>query len=615
MADTITIRAEMIDDISPGTDRIRQQIASLAEEVNRSNRASTESFATLGAKFDDLHVRGQKVASGGVSQLSKATKDLEEQGKKARESLSGLGESITSRLQYPMQQASYAVEGAVAGLVAFGAITQSSMQTATLSLSAFLGSDALGSAAFKQLHSMDGPVPFSALAAGFENLTQAGLGAQQVMPIVTALTNLSAVSLNPSTSFSAMSAAIASIQGTGMISPSDVAAFSTSGVDIWGILSKETGVSEDDLRNRILRAGAPLAVPAGFFNDISNAPNAKTGQADYNKTWAGQLSQVKSSLGDLLSTVEAPLGPMLSRMSTAFGNWATQTQERFKAQGPLLGSEWSKGDISGFSSTLANVLGNGNLAPEINAVASSLHLLVVEAVPLAHDLMTAVTPALQAFSAVVDFMSEHRTATAALITTIGGFYVLSKVATWANAATAALKAFGLVSESVGASSAASTLGGAFLGKAGASTAAEAGGAGLLAEGGAGLSGLAGPVALALGIGLAGRQALQSADSWLQHSSAPKGLKQTGNVGQHLLTGGADTVESFVKGIFGGSPSKTPSAKFLAHPGGNTTTTVNIHPGAITIPGSGNPQKVANAIPGAINDQIDAHQQMQTRRGA
>jgi hypothetical protein len=596
-AETVTIRAELLNEAGPGIEHLQQQMRALGATVDRQSKESAVGVMELGARLDDLHVKGTKAASGGMTATSKAMKEANEQGAKLRETFSGIGESIRYRVQYPMQQLSYMIEGATAGIVTFGLTTQSSMQQATMALSSFTGSGSVGASVFAQLHDLQGPVPLSGLTTAFEGLSQAGMASGQIMPMLTALTNLSAVSLNPTNSFTTMASAIAQIQATGLINPSDVQAFSAAGVDIYGMLAKEMGTTPQELRTRFLRAGTPIATPGGFFSDLSSSQNATGGLSAYRKTWAGQFDEMKKSAGQLLGVFETPLGNALAGASTKLTAWSTATKGRFEQSGGLLGSEWSSGDMKGFGTTLAGIFGDPKLANDITMFVGDIRsvgqIISRDLIPAAHDVLTVATPAIHGLSDVLGFLADHTTTTETMLGLFAGFEVLSKVATWANAATGAIRALTAAMEEQGAAKGLSAFGGGAL----------------AGEGGIGgkLGALAGVVA---GGGLAyqGTQGRPSIGSNLE------------TVGGAALAGAAvgsvvPVIGTGIGALIGaGAGAGIDIFRDLRANRSSASTTVHIQPGAIQINGAQQPTAVANATVGAINDQIAAYNDQQTRRG-
>ncbi len=639
MTDTVTIRAEMISDIPEQAARSREAMKSMGDGIRQSHGHAQGATRALGEEMDRTAKKADVLSGGAMKHTTRAMRDMHEQGSRLREGLKGVGDTITERVRYPMQQLAYTMEAGTAAMVTFGLTTASSIQTATLALSAFTGSSALGGAAFQALHGLEGPVPLSGLTAGFEQLTQAGMRSAQIMPTLTALSNISAVSLNPTANFAGMSGALANIMGTGgLINPSDVNAFSSAGVDIYGMLARETGSTPAELRTRFLRAGTPMMMPGNFLSDLSSSQNATTGLAAYRNTWSGQMGQAKKAVGDLLATFETPLGNALTGASTKLGAWATETQQRFKTLGGSIGKDWQSNNMGALGTTLAQIFGDPKLAGDITIVTSTLHgfgqIMSQSVIPMAKDVLGIATPALKGFSDVLDWMGQHRAETEMLIGTLGGFIILSKIAQWTDRATTAWKAYSLAIESGGMMNALLGMNRGLLGLkmaeeglagtsavTGAATAAG-GEAAALGRGGTSgkLLGAAGALgAVAMGApyllhGLQGHGGASYAETFGTSTALGASIGSVvpgvgtaiGALGGAAIGGGLDLGKilsnSHFFGLFGGS-------HHTSHGG----TTVHIQPGAIVIPGAGNPQKVANAIPGAINAQIQQFQQMQNRR--
>ncbi|MDE3205139.1 MAG: hypothetical protein KGQ66_13090 [Acidobacteriota bacterium] len=631
-SDTLTIRVEMLSDVPVKAAEDAAAIKALTEATKTGTAQAGTAVGQLGAHLDATHQRTEQVAAGS-KRLKKAYDELYESGKKLREGISSVGESITERLQYPMQQLSWTMEAAGAGMVTFGLLTASSLQQGALALSNLTGSATVGAAALARLRQMQGPVGLSQLEGGYSSLFQSGMSNDSTLSTLKGLSGLAAVSGNPNASFQAMSSAIASMQSTGLLTTSDVQAFSGANVNIWGMLAKETGQSPQELRTRFLRAGTPMATPSSFMSDLMSSPGATGGKGAYDQTWAGQVDSMKKSVGDMLAVFETPLGNALAGASAKIDGWAKGTESRFKQLGGGIGQEWSSGNMAGLSATLAGIVGDPKLAGDINIMVTALHgldnIVTHEVIPMGEDLMAVATPALKGFADVLDFMGQHRTATEALIGTFGGLIVLARVARWTQDATGAIKAFSAVMEAQGALSALAAWSRGLSGlaqaqEAVAATAAAETGAETAAGAGGALGGLGGKLGALGAIGGGGYLAYHGATAKhfgmsdyldtvggataagaMAGSFIPGIGTAVGAIGGATVGAGISVVRSGIvgsavrglEGLFGGG-------------GGHTSIkTINV-----TVPGAGDPTKVANAVPKAINAQINAQKQMTARRG-
>ena len=642
---TVTIRAEMLTDIPEKAAESAAAVKAMTGEMSSSSTTAGGAAEELGKQLDTVHQRTQEVAGGG-QKLAAQYKQLHEQGGKVREGIAHLGETIHDKLQYPLQQLSFVMEGATLGMAAFGLATASSLQQANLALSSFTGNASAAGNAVTALRNMQGAVGLGALTGGYETLGQSGMAQSQVLPMMRALTGISDTSLNPGSSMQALSQAVASMTSTGLLTPADMAAFtgSSMGGSIWNMLGGETGQTAAQLRTRFLRAGQPMALPASFLSDVMNSPQAKGGQAAYQATFAGQFEDVKKSFGNMLAVFETPLGNALSGAATKIDGWASQTESRFKQLGGALGKDWSSGNMGGFSRTLASIVGDPKLSGDIQILVTGLRGLgnVVEGslIPAGKDILTVAAPALAALADTLDFMGAHRTMTEGLIVTLGGFVILSKMAAWGQTAAAGIEMFSRVLMEQGPITA---MGAWTRGLAGlrAAQLGEAATAGVTAAEGA--AGVPSDAAIAAGSGGAaafsrflGPAAAAATTAYLgyQGSTAKNfGLAQMGETvagdtatgallgnmipipgvgpGIGALAGlGIGTATSVIRSGIIGSGVRGVESLF----GGSSQPSANIRTINITVPGSGNPTKVANAIPKAINAQIAAHTQMASRRG-
>jgi hypothetical protein len=172
--DTVTIRAELIDDVTPGAHRIRESVRGLGEDVKASSGGAAGGVSALGKAIDDSSVKA-KVMTGAHSEASKAMKAFTDRAGEMKKSVGEAGDSITEKLRYPLQQLTYVLEGATAGMVAFGLATGSSMQQSALQLSAFTGSAAVGASTATKLRALSGPSSMTGLQGAYEQLLTSGM--------------------------------------------------------------------------------------------------------------------------------------------------------------------------------------------------------------------------------------------------------------------------------------------------------------------------------------------------------------------------------------------------------------------------------------------------------
>jgi len=251
-------------------------------------------------------------------------------------------------------------------------------------------------------------------------------------------------------------------------------------------------------------------------------------------------------------------------------------------------------------------------------------------IPAGRSLLTVAAPGLRALADVIDFMGHHAGVTDALIGSFGGFIVVSRMARWFEDGRKAVLAFQAVLEARGPIAALAAwsrgLGNMQRAEQGDAFATRSETGAMLqqdevsAEGGA-MGGIGGAASGMLrGGALIGGGML-----------AAKGMSQKLGWGQAAETVGGDAmmgaaIGSFIPGfgtvagglIAGGLGLVTEAYKYgvaSRHqggaPGGNS---IHIDHVGITVPGAGNPQRVANAIPKALNAQIAQYQAMSARRG-
>ena len=615
-SDEITIRATLLDETAAGAASAKEHVKSIGETA----KASGTTVDAVGTKLDKVTDTHTKMTEA-TKASTKAMKDLTEQGNKLREGFGSIGETITDKLRYPLQQMTYSLEAAGVGMVAFGLLTESSFQKASLSLNALYGATQ-GLAISKALYGLSGPVDLGTLVAGQNTLTNAGgLSNPAALALQKGLTNISAVSPQGAAGYPALAAAAASLAIPGPKTLANIQPFLDAGLPIYQMLAKDNGGTPADLR-RILNLGGPFNVPSNLLSQIAGAD--PTGRANYQKTLPGTLDELKKAAGAALAGFESPLTSLLSGEGPKLSRWLDDTTGRFTLLKGALGTDLGSDNFSKFGTDLGRVFGDPSLAGAITGVATTVHgfslVLKNDVIPMGRDLLSVAVPALQGFGNVVTFLGDHRSTFEAITLAVGGFVVFGKVAGGIQAAAEGLTAFSTVLESRGLLSAMAAYGRGTLGLTAKAVAGEEATGAVGAEG-AGLLGASGAGAFGTAFGLAVAPALELAlfGYWTANSkpgqivgAAPGQQKDF----QHRLSSGQS-----LNLAFGGSIQDAINKKYANVMGPyqrtnsqTSATTVHVHSGAIQINGAGNPEAVANFIPGSLGDLIDKHNARTAQRG-
>lgn len=595
MADeTVTIRAELIDDITAGAAAVKAQMDALAASVTK------------------LDANGAKFAGGGAAKVSKAMQDLNDMGQKAGRTLTDFADTIGSKL---VTAAERGVEGlaalALAG-AAVGVKFTMSMQQSQLALNTFFGSATAGTAVMTQLKSLLGPIGIGQLTQGVTSLETAGASPATVMNLMKSLANISAVSQNPGATFDTLSQAVNRIQETNMLEPRALMGFLQNGVDVYGLLSQELGIPRDRVKQMLMemnRSGGSITAPANFLTDLSdlNGPMAKfaNGLQQYRQTLPGIWSQIKVSAQEALSAMTTPLTDWLSREGPKLVKWEDDVSTRFKLLGGLLGSEWSSGNTKGFAATLGTILGDPQLASIIQPIASGIQSLatifVHDFIPMTKDLLGVAVPALKALSGVLGFLSGQSGLVKVLVVAFAGFLGLVKVGSILVSIAEGLTALKTAGMIGGSESFLAGLFGAGVPGAG-GAAAGAGAAGAAGKGGGFLSGVEG-----LGAGAAAVAAATAAAAAAAVVVGVHGLEHTGRAAVGEAAGGFGALGAAAKFFQQNTAHKSPAPKPPPAP-----TTIHIQ--SIQVGPGPTPQATGQAIGKGIQDQIDAYNKQVAERG-
>jgi hypothetical protein len=592
---TVTIRAELQSDIPQKAAESAGALDLLADAAKHLDSAAT-TLGQVGTQMDKTNQRTKELGTS-LTPLSKTMKEVNEQGLKMREGFVGIGDSVKERLTYPLQQLTWVLEGAIAGMVTFGLVSYANLQTAGIQLSAFTGSATAGSSALAALMGIRSSTDLAPLQSTWEQLQQqGGFSGSQAMRLTRALSNENAVLGDKTGAQIGTDSGILSQvnQKYGVISGTQIQQLAALNPAIYSWIAQSMGISVSALKRDIALNPSSSFRDANLISQVEGSRSARDGASIYDASLAGQFTMLKRSAADALAVVESPLVPFLTRETNKVSSWAQATEARFKVSGGSLGSDLSSGNYGGFSTTLGAILGDPKLDPAIKLVTKDLddlsRIVTGSLIPAGLGILRDFEPAIKLLSDALDFLAQHRTTTELMITTLAGFLVASKLAQWGSAGAAGIRALsvafdsglpGLLAYGRGLMGLKTAEEGAAAGEA-----AEGAGAGLAAgEGGAAALGLGGTAGLA-GLAIGGGAAL----AMLANSGLSKANTRGTLSGPHITAKQASNISSEV------------------------ATIQNLHlTNNITIPGSGNPEKVANTAARNINETIAAAAARTARR--
>lgn len=603
MADeTVTIRAELIDDVTAGAAAVKAQMDALAASVSKLDVAGT--------KF-----------SGSATKVTKSMKDLNDMGKKAGEAINDFTDKIGSKLADAAEKGAKGLAVLALGAVAIGVKFTMSMQQSQMALTTFFGSASTAASVMAQLKPLIGPVSLGALTQGVTTMETSGMDPGKVMDLTKSMVNIATQANpgNPGSVFDTLSTAVNRIFQTQMLEPRALMGMMQNGVDVYGMLSQELGIPRDRVKQMLMemnRSGGSMTAPSTFLTDLAAQGSTGKFQGGINKWFAtlpGEIAKAKVSFQELTSALSQPLADFLSKEGPKFTQWTTDVTTRFKELGGLLGQEWSSGNTKGFAATLGTILGDPQLAGIIQPIASGIQSLatifVHDFIPMAKDLMSVAVPALQALSGVLSFLSGQPAAVTALVVAFGGFLALVKVGSILVSIAEGLTALKTAGMIGGSGSFLSGLFGAGVPGAGAAAAGGAGGMGLAGTLGAGALGLFG--------GYEAYQGLKSKKSGISDLQLVGGSTLTGAMIGSIVPVIGTAVGAAAGAAIGGGLD---IAKHLFGSGGHKTAaapgSMTFHPGSIVVqmnPGP-NAQATGQAVGQSIADQIFNYQRQVAERG-
>jgi uncharacterized protein YoxC len=439
MADTITIRAEMIDDVSAPAERIKSEVKALGESVKTatsnvgdgaakavddigvSARTTSGHVTTAGKSIEDMHTKSAAAAKGGVNDLSKGLKGMSEESNRLVERVNKLGDSIEDHLRYPLRSLYYTVEGLTVGMIALGFATANSMAQSVNAITAYTGSASLAASETRALYALSSPESMGALTSQFGQLTGHGATTTQANAAIAAAANISGMTGTGPAGAAQITGALSSIYASGsrVLTAQDYNALQAGGMggsgpsSILGIIASATGMTPAAI-TMMMQQGGALAMTPGIMNAILNAD--PKGLAAERATPAGALEEIKKGITGALSAVITPFIPALDHMSESVSSWGDKVMETAKGTGAgsvaAIGKDWSSGNMGKLGGDLAVLLQakpNSELAQFLGLVASDIRdigtIFTHSVIPAMKD----AAPLFKAFSDILGLMAEHST--------------------------------------------------------------------------------------------------------------------------------------------------------------------------------------------------------------
>lgn len=624
---TVTISATLVGDVAQKAAENAAAFKGMTDAVTQAAQQISTASTQLGTALDanTAKTTAQKSASEAAK---KSTDDLGESFWQLTEKINTAGESITERMTYPLQQLTWALEGAAAATVAYGLSTYSGFQQASLQLNQYTGSVTASTAALKELKALRDPTSLGALTGIYGTLmTTGGESSSTALAQTKSLANAGAAFGPQAGAMEAQGAtALAQIQasGGGPIGSGQVQALARLYPQIYALLGQTTGQSANGGVGSVqygLQHGQTFYDP-NLISQLEATPQSKGGLDAYKGTFAGGIGALKVSLGDVLASFETPLALYLTKSAGDISTWATGVETRFGTMGKTLFSQFSAGNMGGFDKTLGGILGSKTAGDDIG---NMIKLGQTLAGVITGFVIPALSDASKILLPMLDFMANHRTATELLIGTLGGLIILAKAATWGSELYKSIKLVydlfsglmgvidQLILKFVGFDTAVDAVA---LHEDGLAASTETADTALetqetLTDTGAGV-GPAAALGLPVAIGVASYASQKEQQSGVKkmtaankhnnitfgnaysHSYAKKGVDFLESGATGLAHTGASVIHD-IGGLFGGHHSSSSSG-----------TTNHIGQVNVTIPGSGNPEKVANAVPKGLNDNINSN---------
>lgn len=449
MDELLTVRARLLDELSPGTARIRRELEAVNDQIRKLNKAQAEAAREAKRKVDELN-RSYSSLHRTLSSASSSANGL----------IFSLGKGIAT-----------AGAAASTGLTAWAVKSTSDIQQVRLSLDTFVG-ETMGAKLFGQLRELDkmSPFTFTELAGTTRQLTAFGVAAGKAYDLTASISSIASGTGRGAAGLEQLSLAVAQVKSAGRLTGDEARQLSEF-FNVYDLIGQKYGGKSASEVKAAIESGA--TVPADIvLESIKNLEGPLSQFRGLNEkqlnTLAGQWAGFKSSMQSIVAGdgkddggVFGPLTQGLKNGETAA--WTRDLGDALKEVGPpmseaaLAGLRFARGllpiaspIVSNFFQGLANALNGARpglssfaadgpmLGESIGKAADQLGPMLPDLVELVGNLTVlgatvlpqVLTPILAVTGSLAQFANANdatRFAVGAAITAILGYKAISGV--------------------------------------------------------------------------------------------------------------------------------------------------------------------------------------------
>jgi tape measure domain-containing protein len=426
MADELTIRAHLINEVSGPAREARADIRELTAETKVANAVEATATSSHRKHADSVQALHQRIL--------------------------GLSSSLGGQLATGLKLATVGIAGLGGAAALFGLKAASSFQSTRVAFDTMLGSVEAGGALFKQLQQINLKSPFelSQLTQATQVLLRYGVAADQVVGVTQGIANAAALS-GPRMveNLDKISLALGQVQAKGKLQGEEARQLAEAGINAYGVYERQLGLTRDQveklgeagkLSGNILldavakgdlgiqgldTAAAKLAgTLQGQFSNLKDLLNV--GLADAAQPLAAQLGTLIGSPdqpGSLVSGLQALITNVGPPLFTLVGDLADLLTSALPTLGPIL---------TAIVGGVGELLAAGRpalqaLAPVSDKLAASLGGLVTALVPVMPDLVRAFVALVAVLPTFVDLLADLVPLVAPILRLIDGFLELGPV--------------------------------------------------------------------------------------------------------------------------------------------------------------------------------------------
>lgn len=340
---TITTSLDGSDEVVSGAAKIVAALKSVSAAAKEASGAvASAAKGGAGGGRQRLDIAGYldskkatdaaKAEAAATKNLTAAKKDLVKQAKLVNKELSDFSNTLQQKVVRIVKDSSLAVIGLTAAFAGLGLAGASALEQTALTLQGYGGGNLSQGAAYAQARGLrrftTGEQSFGAVSSAYQNLISSGANPQQAMGLLGGISQISAVSQDPSGNLQAMSSGLQRVLGMGQIDARSSRTLLNAGLPIYRMIAQHMGLTgpfaERAVRNLIENAGGVIATP-WLLGALSNPASDPFLKGFVGGVGRANTQSLRGAGGNLLHQIEYSLSDILTGQTGAGISTFTRT--------------------------------------------------------------------------------------------------------------------------------------------------------------------------------------------------------------------------------------------------------------------------------------------------